>query len=158
MSGSTLTVEQAQVLDLLVRSIRTPQAAAQPDLLQTWFGVSRAEAAQAVSGLLAKKDALEQRFLDWVERFPIDSAMEFLAGASLAFYAAEKETNPKVNTYIDAFYYIATCASVGYADVFAMTQQGRAVASLVMIVGPAMTNQLLQRSKAPAVSHPVTQA
>jgi hypothetical protein len=37
--------------------------------------------------------------------------------------------------HIDAFY-ISICASVGYADIFAATQMGRATVALVMIVGP----------------------
>ena len=46
-----------------------------------------------------------------------------------------------------AFYYITTCASVGYADVFAVTQPGRAIAALVMIIGPALTNRVLDRPR-----------
>jgi hypothetical protein len=32
---------------------------------------------------------------------------------------------------------------VGYADIFAQTQAGRAIATLVMTVGPALTNEIL---------------
>jgi hypothetical protein len=81
-----------------------------------------------------------------VEYCPLDAVFEFLATASLAFYTTEKDANPKIKTYVDAFYYIATCASVGYADVFAVTQTGRSIASLVMIVGPALTSRSLERS------------
>jgi hypothetical protein len=48
---------------------------------------------------------------------------------------------------VDAFYYISTCASVGYADIFAVTQAGRAIAALVMIIGPALTTNSLNRPK-----------
>jgi hypothetical protein len=71
----------------------------------------------------------------------------FLAASSAAFYAAEKDQNPRIKTYIDAFYYISTCASVGYADIFAATQTGRAIAALVMIVGPALAARSLDRPK-----------
>ena len=82
-----------------------------------------------------------------MEHNPLDAAVTFLAAASYAFYVAEKDVNPKIKTYIDAFYYISTCASVGYADIFAATQTGRAIAGLVMIVGPALTNRALDRPR-----------
>ena len=86
--------------------------------------------------------------LDVVERYPLDSAVAFLATAALAFYAAEKGVNPKIKTYIDTFYYIATCASIGYADIFAATQTGRGIATFVMIVGPALAARSLDRPSA----------
>ena len=95
--------------------------------------------------LLQTKDDLTRQALDIAERYPLDSAVGFLAAASVVFYAAERGHNPKITSYIDAFYYISTCASVGYADIFAFTQTGRAIASLVMIVGPALTSHTLDR-------------
>jgi hypothetical protein len=163
--GDKLTVEQQQALDDLVRLVNNqppvkppaipPDASVRsngsmsskfPDFLETWLGISREETVGFVNDLVAQKDALQNRFLDWVERRPMDSAFEFLAAASMAFYAAEKEVNPRIKTYIDAFYYISTCASVGYADIFAMTQTGRTIAALVMIVGPALTSHALERT------------
>ena len=108
--------------------------------------MSRNDLKAKLATLLAGKDGLwRRRLLDWTEHNPLDSAIEFLAAASLAFYVAEKDANPKVKTYIDAFYYIATCASVGYADIFAVTQTGRAIAAFVMIVGPALAARSLDR-------------
>ncbi len=98
---------------------------------------------------LDQKDGLERRLLDQVEGNPLDSAFAFLAAASIGFYAAEKGPNPKIKTYIDAFYYIATCASVGYADIFAVTQTGRAIAAFVMVVGPALAARSLDRPNPP---------
>ncbi len=148
----TLTPEQQQALDELFTHVRQPEggngAAPQPDFLQTWFGVSGSELKAKVQALFDKKNDFESRLLDLVESNPLDSAVTFLAAASAAFYEAEKVVNPKVKTYVDAFYYIATCASVGYADIFAMTQTGRAVAALVMILGPALTNAALERPRA----------
>jgi hypothetical protein len=147
----TLTPEQQQALDELF--LHVPQApndngtAAQPDFLQTWFGVSSSELKAKLVTLFDRKDAFESRLLDMVEHNPLDAAVSFLAGASYAFYVAEKDINPKIKTYIDAFYYIATCASVGYADIFAATQAGRAIAALVMIVGPALAARSLDRPK-----------
>ena len=145
-----LTVEQEQALtDLLrrlpVASASTPSPA--PDLLQTWLGVSGADLGATLQALLARKAHIETRVLDWAERNPFEAAVQFLAAAAWAFYRAEEHANPRIATYTDAFYYIATCASVGYADIFAVTQTGRAIAALVMIIGPALTNRLLDRPR-----------
>lgn len=139
-----LTQEQQQALDELVRQMRKP---AEPDMFQTWLGFSREELRGKVLGLLEQKDKYQNNFLDWVERNPLDASLEVLGVASWAFYMAEKEVNPKIETFMDAFYYISTCASVGYADIFAVTQAGRAIAALVMIIGPALTAGSLNRSK-----------
>ncbi len=148
----TLTPEQQQALDELFvhvpPSSNGSSSAAQPDFLQTWFGVSGRDLKAKLLTLFDKKNEFEARLLDLVESNPFDAAVTFLAGASYAFYLAEKDVNPKVKTYVDAFYYIATSASVGYADIFAATQTGRAIASLVMIVGPALADRSLNRPRA----------
>jgi hypothetical protein len=147
----TLNPEQQQVLDILFAQVPQPAkrvvTAAQPDFLQTWFGVSGSDLKAKLMTLFDKKDAFESRLLDLVESNPLDAAVTFLAGASYAFYMAEKDVNPKIKTYVDAFYYISTCASVGYADIFAATQAGRAIAALVMIVGPALAARSLDRPR-----------
>ena len=122
-------------------------APAQPDFLQTWFGVSGSDLVAKLQILFNKKDEFESRLLDLVEHNPLDAAVTFLAAASYAFYLAEKDVNPKIKTYVDSFYYISTCASVGYADIFAATQTGRAIAGFVMIVGPALAARSLDRPK-----------
>ncbi len=139
----SLTPEQQQALNDLFAQVPRPDE--QPDALQTWFGISGKELKAKLLTQFDKKNEFEQRLLDLVESNPLDSAVMFLTASAAAFYQAEKGVNPKVKTYIDAFYYIATCASVGYADIFAATQAGRAVAGLVMIVGPALTNRALDR-------------
>lgn len=147
----TLTSEQQQALDELFAGVPRQAAgngaAAQPDFLQTWFGVSGRELKAQLLTLFDQKNEFESRLLDLVERNPLDAAVTFLAGASYAFYLAEKDVNPRVKTYVDSFYYISTCASVGYADIFAATQTGRAIAALVMIVGPALSARSLDRPK-----------
>ncbi len=147
----TLTPEQQQALDELFASVPTrsngTSVTPQPDFLQTWFGVSGGELKARLQALFDKKDEFESHLLDLVEHNPLDAAVTFLAAASYAFYAAEKDINPKIKTYIDAFYYISTCASVGYADIFAATQTGRAVAAFVMIVGPALAARSLDRPR-----------
>jgi hypothetical protein len=172
---TTLTLEQQQALDALFApkaaidppvsaTTRSPVAdgfgsgrgetrqwpdekarPARPDFLATWLGFSPDELRARLSSLLADKAALERQILDWAEANPLEAACELLAATSLAFYLVEKEANPKINSYVDAFYYIATCASVGYADMFAMTQPGRAIAALVMTVGPALAARIFDR-------------
>jgi hypothetical protein len=142
-----LTLEQQYALDTLFAEVgRKPaMAVAPPDFLQTWFGLSGAQLRQEVQRLLIHKNRWENHFLDWVEANPLEAAYGFLGSAALAFYYAEKEVNPTVNTYIDAFHYIATCVSVGYADIFAMTQTGKAIAALVMVIGPSIADRSLNR-------------
>ncbi len=121
----TLTPEQQAALDQLFAQMPTQNGSAQPrpaetpDALQTWFGISGSELKAKLLTLFDKKNVFEQQLLDLVETNPLDAAVTFLAASSAAFYAAEKDTNPRVKTYVDAFYYISTCASVGYADIFA---------------------------------------
>ncbi len=144
-SAVKITAEQENALADLTALLRSRRVPEKPDALKTWLGISGEDVSHVVLGLLIRKEGLENQILNWTERRPVDAAFEFLAAAALAFFTAEKASNPKINSYIDAFYYIATCASVGYADVFAVTQTGRSIASLVMIVGPALTNRLLER-------------
>ena len=143
----TLTPAQEQALDELISQMREtqpkPAAASEPDMLQTWLGLSQADLREKIFALLGQKDEYEKRFLDWVNANPLDANTELLGLAAWAFYEAEKGSNPKIQTYVDSFYYISTCASVGYADMFAVTQTGRLIAALVMMVGPALTNRAL---------------
>jgi hypothetical protein len=141
-----LTLEQQRALNELFAPVQTIEA---PDDLKFWLGLSSEELKARLAALLDKKNSLEHRLLDLTEGEPLDAAFGFLTAASAAFYAAEKGINPKVKTFVDAFYYISTCASVGYADIFAATQAGRAIAAFVMIVGPALADRSLNRPKQP---------
>jgi len=60
-----------------------------------------------------------------------------LLGAA-AFYAAERDQNPKVTSYYDALVYVSTNLSVGYSDIFAKTEAGKAIGSTLMTYGPAL--------------------
>jgi hypothetical protein len=144
---TSLTQDQESLLAELIGPAPAPRPAASPDLLTTWLGLSSSDLRRQLAGLLARKEGVERQVLDWLARNPLDAAFEFLAGAALAFYLAEKEANPRIKSYVDAFYYIATCASVGYADIFAATQAGRSVAALVMIMGPGLTSRALEKPK-----------
>jgi hypothetical protein len=114
-----------------------------PDMLKAFTGVSSQQIVDAVRTLIQRRGEIETDLIERLTQYPIESLAGFLLGASAAFYLAERNVNPKVKTYVDALYYISTCLSVGYADIFAQTQTGRAVATLVMTVGPSLTGELL---------------
>ena len=141
---TTLTIDQQRALDALFPALASTPTT-RPDFLATWLGLSQADVQARLGQLLADKAGLERQILAWAEANPLEAAFELLAASSLAFYLVEKEANPKIATYVDAFYYIATCASVGYADVFAVTQPGRAIAAIVMTVGPALAARIFDR-------------
>jgi hypothetical protein len=141
----TLTPAQEQALDQLVAQMRQaqPKPAPPPDMLQTWLGISQSDLRETIFALLGQKDEYEKRFLDWVNANPLEANVEFLGLTAWAFYQVEKGVNPKIQTYVDAFYYISTCASVGFADMFAVTQAGRTIAAIVMMIGPSLTGRAL---------------
>ena len=114
-----------------------------PDMLKTFTGISSAQVVEAWRVVVDKRGEIESEIVERLTRYPMESLAGFLLGTSAAFYLAEREANPKIKTFVDALYYISTCLSVGYADIFAQTQAGRAIATLVMTVGPALTNELL---------------
>ena len=114
-----------------------------PDMLKVFTGVSGQQIVDAVRTLIEKRGEFESDVIERFTRYPMETLAGFLLGTSAAFYLAERDVNPKVRTYTDALYYISTCLSVGYADVFAQTQTGKAVATLVMTVGPSLTGELL---------------
>jgi len=77
-------------------------------------------------------------------RDPLDSLAVMVIGGSYLFYVAEKGKNPKVETFFDALAFVTTCLSVGYDDVFARTDAGKAIASFVMTFGPAVSGAVLE--------------
>jgi voltage-gated potassium channel len=92
---------------------------------------------------LVQYEALKSALREGVARDPLDALVVTLLGGSFLFYMAEKDENPKVRTYWDALVYISTCLSVGYADIFARTKAGQAIATAIMTVGPAMAAKAL---------------
>jgi hypothetical protein len=114
-----------------------------PDMFKAFTGVSSQQIVDAVRALIEKRGEFEATLIERLMQYPMETLAGFLLGTSAAFYLAEREVNPKVKTFVDALYYISTCLSVGYADIFAQTQTGRAIATLVMTVGPSLTGELL---------------
>jgi len=103
---------------------------------------------QSESSDLASYEVLKTALREGVARDPLDALMVTVLGGSFLFYIAEKDENPKVNTYWDALLYISTCLSVGYADIFARTKPGQAIATAIMTVGPAMAAKALDPTAA----------
>jgi voltage-gated potassium channel len=102
-------------------------------------------AVQALSGILgdgAAWSSAKAAVRGTVMRDPLDSALATITGATMLFYLAERRVNPKVKTPADALVFITTCLSVGYSDIFARTEAGKAVAATVMTIGPSITAQL----------------
>jgi hypothetical protein len=114
-----------------------------PDLLYVFTGIPGDQIATELQATLDRRGDLQTEFLKRLIRHPMESLAGFLLGTSAAFYLAERDVNPKIKTFVDALYYISTCLSVGYADIFAQTQTGRLIATLAMAVGPALTSQVL---------------
>lgn len=83
-----------------------------------------------------------------ITKDPFDATVVTVFGGAFLFYLAEKSENPKVQSYWDALLFISTCLSVGYADVFARTSAGKAIASAVMTVGPALSGAMLEGGEA----------
>ncbi len=123
----------------------TTEATALPptDMLYTFTGIRTDAVLGGVRSLLSMHHPLERKLISLLTDNPLEANVGFLLATSAAFYQAEVGINPKINTFIDALYYISTCLAVGYADIFAETQRGRAIAALVMLVGPALTAELL---------------
>jgi hypothetical protein len=69
---------------------------------------------------------------------PGEEVTALVAGAAALFYWAEKDDNPGVKDYWDALHYVSSSLSVGYCNLFPLTPIGKAIASVLMTVGPAL--------------------
>jgi len=104
---------------------------------------------------MSLREDLEAFGLSLPESFPLDkwaaqlrdnpcrNTLAVAAASSLVFFAAERGRNPKVNDIYDALVYCTTCLSVGYADIFAKTPIGKVLGSVLMTLGPALSNSAL---------------
>jgi Ion channel len=70
---------------------------------------------------------------------------DFVCSAAVLFLCAEEGRNPSVRTFWDALHYVSTSLSVGYANIFPVTQAGRAIGAVVQMVGPALSAKALER-------------
>jgi voltage-gated potassium channel len=99
---------------------------------------------------------LKRGFREVLKRDPLDSIAAVVLGGSYLFYLAEKGKNPKVESYWDALAFITTSLSVGYDDVFARTDAGKALAAFVMTFGPALSAAALDPPASEAPTPTVT--
>ncbi|WP_437573825.1 hypothetical protein [Sorangium sp. So ce887] len=88
-------------------------------------------------------DQLKQRCRGAMARDPVDSLAAMVLGSSYLFYQAEHGENPRCASFLDALLFISTCLSGGYVDRFAHTAAGKAIASFVMTMGPALATSAL---------------
>ena len=77
-------------------------------------------------------------FRDKQAEDPMNAVVFTVLLGAAAFYAAERHDNPKVTSYYDALVYVSTNLSVGYSDIFAKTEAGKAIGSTLMTYGPAL--------------------
>jgi hypothetical protein len=87
---------------------------------------------------------------------PQDELNAFVVMASGLFLAAERGHNPQVNSFLDAYHYIATSLSVGYANIFPVTPLGRLIGAVTMIVGPTLSARALDRGDATPAPPPTS--
>ena len=109
-------------------------------------------ASLVATGGEASYDSWKKSLKGAVSRDPFDALIVMVVGGAFLFYLAERGKNPKVNSYVDALLFLSTCVSVGYADVFAVTPAGKAIASAVMTFGPSMSGGIFDAPAAPSAS------
>ena len=90
-----------------------------------------------------------------VERDPVDALAATVLGGAYLFYLAERGHNEKVKTYWDALVFVSTNLSVGYADIFARTPAGQAIATALMTFGPAVSGAALEAPSGEKPSAPM---
>lgn len=105
-------------------------------------------------GLLAAEDgqyaSLKADLRRWAREDPIDALVATVLGGGIAFYLAERDTNPGCAKPWDGILYIATCLSVGYDNLFPTTPTGHMLASLVQTFGPALSGMAFDAPAAEA--------
>ena len=67
------------------------------DLLYVFTGISSAQVINVLSLALNKRGDVEAKVAEWLTRRPVESLSGFLLSASVAFYLAEREVNPKIS-------------------------------------------------------------
>lgn len=77
---------------------------------------------------------------EWAERDPLDALFAVVFGGGLAFYVAERDTNPACQSPWDGILYMSTALSVGYDNLFPTTSAGHALATFAQTFGPALAN------------------
>ena len=101
------------------------------------------------STLEEAKSALRRRYAE----DPMGSTVATVLVGAYLFYKAEVGRNPKVTSFYDALVYVSTNLSVGYSDIFAKTESGKAIGTALMTFGPAMAARLLDAPERDGSEH-----
>jgi hypothetical protein len=88
--------------------------------------------------------SLKQDLRRWAKDDPIDALLATVIGGGLAFYVAERDTNPGCKNPWDGILYMATALSVGYDNLFPTTTTGHALATFVQTFGPSLASAALE--------------
>jgi hypothetical protein len=91
-------------------------------------------------------ERLKQGLRDAYDGDRMGTTVSTVVIAAWLFYRAERGVNPKVDSYYAALEYITSSLSVGYTDIYPKTPAGKAIASAIMTVGPAMSGGILDPS------------
>ena len=99
-------------------------------------------------GLYALKDSddfteMKVAVRAWAKRDPIDALYTTVFAGGLAFYLAERDTNPNCLTVWDGILYMSTALSVGYDNLVPTTPIGHALATFAQTFGPALSGMAL---------------
>jgi voltage-gated potassium channel len=98
-------------------------------------------------GLLGSSDeltAVKSGLRAWAKKDPIDALLATVLGGGVAFYLAERNTNPGCKNPWDGILYMATALSVGYDNLFPTTTAGHALATFVQTFGPSLAANALE--------------
>jgi voltage-gated potassium channel len=120
--------------------VNTPSPTRDPDVaaLSALGQIARGLVSSSSPGGDLSYGVLKRGFREAMLRDPLDSLAVIVLGGSYLFYLAENGRNPKCTSFWDAMVFVTTCLSVGYDDVFARTDAGKAIASFLMTFGPAL--------------------
>jgi hypothetical protein len=86
---------------------------------------------------------LKRSIRTWAKRDPMDALYTTVFGGGLAFYLAEKDSNPNCNTAWDGILYMSTALNVGYDNLFPTTPIGHALAVFAQTFGPSLAGMAL---------------
>lgn len=97
---------------------------------------------------LDKYREVKQALRDFVDDDPMDAMVAAVLGGGLAFYLAERDTNPTCATPWDGMLFMATCLSGGCDPNAPTTVAGHAVAALVQTFGLGLSVKAYDLPKA----------
>jgi hypothetical protein len=91
---------------------------------------------------------VKQALRQFVDDDPMDAMVAAVLGGGLAFYLAERETNPGCTTPWDGMLFAATCLSGGCDPQAPTTPAGHAVATLIQTFGLGLSVKAYDAPKA----------